>query len=123
MSNHLGYNNLKRLYRFESSENLPNGKKVSDYKNVLQAMQLYDLPKLKKVTIGEGYEFIGAQNFAHGKNNSLEEVNLPSTLKGIGYAAFQRNDYNNEVNGYFGTNNPIKINIIVIVFRNPIYCF
>ncbi|MBQ1551362.1 MAG: leucine-rich repeat domain-containing protein [Bacilli bacterium] len=111
LSNHLGYNNLKRLYRFESSENLPNGKKVSDYKNVLQAMQLYDLPKLKKVTIGEGYEFIGAQNFAHGKNNSLEEVNLPSTLKGIGYAAFQRNDYNNEVNGYFGTNNPIKINL------------
>ena len=109
LSNHLGYNDVTRYYRWETKDDTEN-KKVLDYKNVLQAMQLYNLPKLKKVTIGEGYEFLGAQNFAHN-NNSLEEVILPSTLKGIGYAAFQRNDYTTEVGGYFGKNKPIKVNL------------
>ena len=109
LSNHLGYQDLIRYYRWGTTDDTEN-KKVLDYKNVVGAMQLYNLPKLKKVTIGEGYEFLGAQNFAHN-NNSLEDVILPSTLKGIGYAAFQRNDYSYEVGGFFGKNKPIKVNL------------
>lgn len=108
LSNHLGFD-LKRYYLLGSNDAY-GGKQVTDFKNVVGAMILYNLPKLKKVTIGEGFEFLGAQNFAHN-NNSLEEVILPSTLKGIGFAAFQRNDYSYEVGGYFGKNNPIKINL------------
>ena len=109
LSNHLGYE-FQRSYRWGTTDDYGE-KKVIDYKNVIQAMQLYNLPKLKKVTIGEGYEFLGAQNFAHGTDKSLEEVILPSTLKGIGFAAFQRNDYTDDVGGYFGKNKPIKVNL------------
>ena len=90
LSNHLGLT-LTRNYGY--TENLGE-MSVTDYKNVINCKHMYNLPNLKKVTIGEGYEFLGAHNFAHNYNGILEEVILPSTLKGIGLEAFQHANRN-----------------------------
>ncbi len=80
------------------------------YKNVLQANFLNNLLNLENVKIGEGYEFLGAAQFnawydtAHTiiPKDKLKSISLPSTLKGIGAAAFQQT---------FSANNVPTINL------------
>ena len=69
------------------------------YKNVVQSSFLNNLLNLKTVKIGEGYEFLGASQFnawydysssSYIPKDKLKSISLPSTLKGIGAAAFQQ---------------------------------
>ncbi|MBO7560877.1 leucine-rich repeat protein [Candidatus Saccharibacteria bacterium] len=86
--------------------------KANSYKNVLAPGYFYGFSNLSSVTIGEGYEFIGASafyNYGHGvyraagnyhfywvvsdsKSYGIYDrtysVSLPNTLKGIGSNAF-----------------------------------
>ncbi len=62
-------------------------------KNIVSAEAFYDFQNLKKITIGEGYEYVmqsafyqrGPYDQAHG---SFEELNLPSTLRAADMYAF-----------------------------------
>lgn len=71
--------------------------KESSYKNIIKNNYFYGMTGLVNVTIGEGYEFIGAQAFltdniyASTDYYKLAKVQLPSTLKGIGSMAFAYN--------------------------------
>lgn len=71
--------------------------KESSYKNIIKNNYFYGMSSLVNVTIGEGYEFIGAQafftdNIYNSKDYyKLKKVSLPSTLKGIGSLAFAYN--------------------------------
>lgn len=68
--------------------------KESSYKNIIKNTYFYGMTGLVNVTIGEGYEFIGAKAFlpdsiyASEDYYKLQKVELPSTLKGIGSLAF-----------------------------------
>ncbi len=90
---------------------------INSYKNILGSGYFWGFPALEKVTIGEGYEFIGARAFyANGLSSSnlgggmtfikhfksyldngyytpLTNVSLPESLKGVGFLAFG-NHYN-----------------------------
>ena len=87
---------------------------VDTYKNVIAPVYFSQLKSLKKITIGEGYEYIGAMAFwdtgynpglssylsaddwlSFEENNGyasgqkmFERLTLPSTLKGVGNLAF-----------------------------------
>lgn len=71
--------------------------KESSYKNIVKNNYFYGMTGLVNLTIGEGYEFIGAQAFltdniyASKDYYKLQKVSLPSTLKGIGSMAFSYN--------------------------------
>ena len=66
---------------------------LAESKNVINSAAFYNFQNLKKITIGEGYEYIlqdaffryGPYREAHG---SFEELNLPSTLRAIDRDAF-----------------------------------
>ncbi len=82
-----------------------------NYKNILAPLYFATFRNLKKITIGEGYEFIGSSAFwydtflgidwpaaqaldgtCNGQMNCgryLEKIQLPETLKGVGNLAFQ----------------------------------
>ena len=78
---------------------------VDAKKNVLAPIYFMNMDGLKKITIGEGYEFIGSSAFLstnrvawsmkYGSDwysdqlRKVSEINLPSTLKGIGNLAFE----------------------------------
>ncbi|MBP5634130.1 leucine-rich repeat protein [Candidatus Saccharibacteria bacterium] len=81
------------------------------YKNILAPLYFSNFDNLKKITIGEGYEFIGSSAFwydtflginwpaaqaldgtCNGQMNCgryLEKIQLPETLKAVGNLAFQ----------------------------------
>ncbi len=77
---------------------------IDTYKNVIAPIYFANLTNLHKITIGEGYEFIGASAFqdwsvdynnwtsgavlVEGNENSGHELNLPTSLKGVGNGAF-----------------------------------
>ncbi len=81
---------------------------MDSYKNILARSYFYGFTKVEKVTIGEGYEYIGSMAFYNYPilNNSpngayhianfdwnynhteLRQVILPETLKGVGFFAF-----------------------------------
>ncbi len=77
---------------------------VDTYKNVIAPIYFANLMNLHKITIDEGYEFIGASAFHdwsgsfdnmgagtvlfEGNPNSGHELNLPESLRGIGNGAF-----------------------------------
>lgn len=62
------------------------------YKNGIKANYFYGLEGLEKVTIGEGYEWIGEQAFfrkwAYNNNEMAVQYKLPESLKGVGTMAF-----------------------------------
>lgn len=80
---HINYSATKTYYSTGQEEQLG---KANEYQNVIAYGYLYKLEGLKKITIGEGYEFIGGQ--ALYQSTALEEVVLPETLKGIGSMSF-----------------------------------
>lgn len=76
---------------------------VAAYKNVIAPIYFYNFDALKKLTIGDGYEYIGSSAFwsqrktdfdadvwyTGGRNQrEVSEINLPEGLKGIGNLAF-----------------------------------
>lgn len=72
----------------------------STYKNVLQACFLNNLNSLQKLTIGDGYHFIGGRNFnlwnqpSYGNyppttTKSLVNITMPNSVLGIGECAFE----------------------------------
>lgn len=85
-----------RGYSSASDDTNPAYGNANAYKNVIQCNYFSNLPALENITIGDGYEFIGAQAFMTydmlggiGKpRTSIKKVDLPSTLKGIGALAF-----------------------------------
>ncbi len=81
-------------------------------KNIIAPRYFSDLKALKKITIGEGYEYIGNQAFftvekdesnttwadkinycgddgCNGNSARIDEINLPESLRGVGTLAFQ----------------------------------
>lgn len=84
------YSEIASYNKKDYEENYGN---ADSYENIVRPKYFYGVPNLKKVTIGEGYEFIGSDAFlpngVYIDNATLEEINLPSTLKGIGTNAFQ----------------------------------
>lgn len=63
--------------------------KDENYKNIIAPFTCKGLSGLKNITIGEGYEFIGNSSFGNGSASyKIENIKLPSTLKGIGSNAF-----------------------------------
>lgn len=92
----------KQNYRGSGSDFEDEYAHVDTYKNVLAPIYFHNMRGVKKVTIGEGYEFIGAMAFYDysGKNsgntvalfdgneNSGLELNLPDSLRGVGNGAF-----------------------------------
>ena len=75
---------------------------VDTYKNVLAPIYFHNFPNLHKVTLSEGYEFIGSMafykysgsglgagcNLRDGTENAGYELNLPESLRGVGNGAF-----------------------------------
>lgn len=75
---------------------------VDTYKNVLAPIYFHNLQNLHRITLGEGYEFIGSMAFYQNDNfsymgggapkldleNRGHQLNLPESLRGIGNGAF-----------------------------------
>ncbi len=94
----------KYLYRGAGSDFEKQYAHVDTYKNVIAPIYFANMMNLHKITIDEGYEFIGASAFQdwsgsfnymgagaalfEGNQNSGHELNLPNSLKGIGNGAF-----------------------------------
>ena len=114
--NYIEYKDAAGTGGDDSDEDLVNYGNVNSYKNVLAKGYFWGFTGLEKVTIGEGYEFIGAQAFYqngldlnlgggmffikhfnyyldNGYYTPLKSVTLPETLKGVGFLAFG-NHYN-----------------------------
>ncbi len=104
-ANSYGYAN-GQSYKFEDDF-----ADYDNYKNILAPLYFATFSNLKKITIGEGYEYIGSSAFWYDtflgiewpatqaldgtfngqmKNGRyLEKIQLPETLKGVGNLAFQ----------------------------------
>ena len=76
---------------------------VAAYKNVIAPIYFYNFDALKKITIGDGYEYVGSSAFwsqpstdfgadvwdiGYGNQRSISSLTLPEGLKGIGNLAF-----------------------------------
>jgi len=77
---------------------------VDTYKNVLAPIYFHYMPGIRKITLSEGYEFIGAMAFYNYKGTGLGsgmtlfegkgveqtgyQLNLPNSLRGVGNGAF-----------------------------------
>ena len=76
---------------------------VAAYKNVIAPIYFYNFDALKKITIGDGYEYVGSSAFwsqpstdfgadvwdvSSNNQRSISSVSLPEGLKGIGNLAF-----------------------------------
>ena len=103
--NSYGYAN-GQSYKFENDY-----ADYDNYKNILAPLYFATFRNLKKITIGEGYEYIGSSAFWYdyflcttwptyqaldgtingqmGGGRYLEKIQLPETLKGVGNLAFQ----------------------------------
>ena len=92
----------KQNYRGSGSDFEDTYAHVDTYKNVLAPIYFHNMPNLHKVTLSEGYEFIGSMAFykysgtasgagsylTEGTENAGYELNLPESLRGIGNGAF-----------------------------------
>ncbi len=80
-------------------------------KNIIAPRYFMNLHALKKITVGEGYEYIGAQAFVDydryssgstwnnrlscgndgcgTRERDINEISLPDSLRGVGYSAFE----------------------------------
>ena len=76
---------------------------VTAYKNVIAPIYFYNFDALKKITVGDGYEYVGTAAFwsqpstdfgadvwdtNYGNQRSISSLTLPEGLKGIGNLAF-----------------------------------
>ena len=93
----------KQNYRGSGSDFEDTYAHVDTYKNVLAPIYFHNMPNLHKVTLSEGYEFIGSMAFYFysgsysGAGGALFEgsganagyaLNLPESLRGVGNGAF-----------------------------------
>ena len=94
----------KQNYRGSGSDFEDEYAHVDTYKNVLAPIYFHYMPNIRKITIGEGYEFIGAMAFYNYKGTGLGSgktlfegkgveqtgfaLNLPDSLRGVGNGAF-----------------------------------
>ena len=92
------YANDQQNYKFE--DDFAN---VAAYKNVIAPIYFYNFDALKKITVGDGYEYVGSAAFwsqpstdfgadvwdtNYGNQRSISSLTLPEGLKGIGNLAF-----------------------------------
>lgn len=90
-----GCNKIKELVFYNNIENLliyglSGLEKIvfpGSIKTIYSGNQLYELPNLKEVVLQEGIEEIDASVFC--RNPKLSKIQFPSTLKKLGYNAFQ----------------------------------
>ena len=85
-STRLKYSQISHYYY---GDDLPNLGNADGLRNVIRSGYFYGMRGLTNIVLGEGYEFIGEQAFYTGSySETIESVDLPKSLKGIGGMAF-----------------------------------
>ncbi len=76
---------------------------ANSYKNIIAPLYFYGFTSLKKLSIGEGIEYVGSSAFDYSWGSTisgpiLDEVSLPAnSLKGIGNLAFAHNRFDTDL--------------------------